>query len=153
MFNNLELAKKSSLFNIQGYDIENVLDFTYLGHVVTNDENKCFTEHRIASATSKFNELRKVLIDTNVYMQTRRKILEACVRSRLTYGTHASLPNEKQMKMLEGCWYRLLRNMIKGGWARRDSDNLEEENFSFLYTNIEVEEVIRTMPLRNVVYT
>ena len=153
VFNNLELAKKPSLFSIQGNDIENVLDFTYLGHVVTTDENQCFTEHRIASVTSKFNELRKVLTDTNVHMRTRRKILEACVRSRLTYGTQAALPNEKQMKKLEGCWYHLLRNMIKGGWARRDSENLEEENFSFLYTNIEVEEVIRTMPLRNVIYS
>ena len=153
LFNNLELAKKPSLINIQGYDIENVMDFTYLGHAVTIDEYRCFTEHRIASATGKFNELRKMLSDTNVYMRTRRKILEACVRSRLTYGTQAVLPNEKQMTKLEVCWYRLLRNMIKGGWTRRDSDNLEEENFSFLYTNREVEEVVRTMPLRNFIYT
>ena len=112
VFNNDELAKKSSLVSIQGNDIENVLNFTYLGHVITIDENNGFTEHRIASATSKFNELRKVLTDTNVHMCTRKKLLEACVRSRLVYGTQASLPNEKQMKKLEACWYRILRNMI-----------------------------------------
>ena len=154
VFNNDELAKKSSLFSIQGNDIENVLNFTYLGHVITNDENNCFTEHRIASATSKFNELRKVLTDTNVHMCTRRKLLEACVRSRLAYGTQASLPNAKQMKKLEACWYRILRNMIKGGWACGESpDGSEEVNYSFLYTNTEVQEVIKTIPLRDFIHT
>ena len=102
---------------------------------------------------AKFNELRKVLTNTNVHMHTRRKILEVCVRSRLTYGTQAALPNEQQMKMLEACWYGLLRNMIKGGWACGDSEETEEENISYLDTNIEVEEVIRTMSPRNFIYT
>ena len=83
---------------------------------------------------------------------TRRKILEACVRSRLTYSTQAALPSEQQMKKLEACWYRLLRKMIKGGWACGNSEDTEE-NFSFLYTNIEVEEVIRKMPFHNIIYT
>ena len=154
VFNNDELAKKSSLFSIQGNDIENVLNFTYLGHVITIDENNGFTEHRIASATSKFNELRKVLTDTNVHMCTRKKLLEACVRSRLVYGTQASLPNEKQMKKLEACWYRILRNMIKGGWVCGESpDESEEVNYSFLYTNNEVQKVIKTIPLRDFIYS
>ena len=95
----------SHALGIQGNDIENVLNFTYLGHVITIDENNGFAEHRIASATSKFNELRKVLTDTNVHMCTRKKLLEACVRSRLVYGTQASLPNEKQMKKHVGIEY------------------------------------------------
>ena len=154
VFNNDELAKKSSLFSIQGNDIENVLNFTYLGHVITIDENNGFTEHHIASATSKFNELRKVLTDTNVHMCTRKKLLESCARSRLVYGTQASLPNEKQMKKLEACWYRILRNMIKGGWVCGESpDESEAVNYSFLYTNNEVQKVIKTIPLRDFIYS
>ena len=98
VFNNDELAKKPSLFRIQGVNIENVLSFTYLGHVITTDKNSSFTEHRIASATREFNELQQVLTDTNVHMCTRRKLLETCVRTRLTYGTQASLPNDMLMK-------------------------------------------------------
>ena len=67
LFNNAELAKKPSLCNIQGYTIENVLVFTYHGHVVTTDENPCFKEHRISSATSKFNELKEII---NGYQHT-----------------------------------------------------------------------------------
>ena len=95
VFNNAELAKEASLFNIQGNEIENVQTFTYLGHVISSNEVNCFTEKRIVSATNKFNEMRNVLTDTSVYMRTKRKILEACVRSRLTYATQAVLPNEK----------------------------------------------------------
>ena len=87
-------------------------------------------------------------------MCTRKKLLEACVRSRLVYGTQASLPNEKQMKKLEACWYRILRNMIKGGWVCGESpDESEEVNYSFLYTNNEVQKVIKTIPLRDFIYS
>ena len=67
-----ELATIPSLFSIQGFNIENVSNFTYLAHGITTDENSFFTEHRIASSTSKFNEMRKVLTDNNVRMCTRR---------------------------------------------------------------------------------
>ena len=56
VFNNAELAKESSLFNIQGNEIENVQTSTYLGHVISSNEVNCFTEKRIVTATSKFNE-------------------------------------------------------------------------------------------------
>ena len=152
VFNNKELAKKLSLLTIQGQQLENVMDFTYLGYVITSDETKCFTEHRIACATSKFNEFNKMLTDNTIHMKTRRKILEACVRSRLTYGTQAAPPNEKELKTLEGSWYPLLRHMINGGWARKDRNVQEEENYSYRYTNKEVEGIVGTMPLRNIIH-
>ena len=124
--------------------------FTYLGNVISSNEVNCFTEKRIVSATNKFNEMRNVLTDTNVYMRTNRKILEACVRSRLTYATQAVLPIEKQLKKLEACWYRLLRSMVKGGWFREQSkEESDEENYSFVCTNKEVEKIVQTMPIRN----
>ena len=59
-------------------------EFVCLGKVITNDDKECVTDHQIAKATAKFNELRKVLTDINVNMITRTKLLETCVRSRLT---------------------------------------------------------------------
>ena len=79
--------------------------------------------------------MRNVLTDTNVYMRTKRKILGACVRSRLTYATQAVIPNEKQLKKLDACWYRLLRNKIRGGWVREKSQaESDEESYSCVYT-------------------
>ena len=76
------------------------------------------------------------------------------VENGIWYTSVTLLPNAKQMKKLEACWYRILRNMIKGGWACGESpDESEEVNYSFLYTNIEVQEVIKTIPLRDFIHT
>ena len=80
VFNDNTLAEKPSLFTVDGNIVENVKEFTYLGQLVTTKESACFTDLRKSRAMSKFNELRKVLCDTNVNLHTRRKLLEACVR-------------------------------------------------------------------------
>ena len=98
--------------------------------------------------------MRNVLTNPNVYMRTKRKILEACVRSRLTYVTQAILLNEKELKKLKACWYRLLRNMMKGGCVGEQSqEESDEENYSFVYTNKEVEKIVQTMPIRNYIFS
>ena len=89
IFNNADLAETESLFKIGNEAIENVQQFTYLGQVISNSKNTCFTEYRTARAIAKFNELRNIRTDRVVNMRTRKKLLESCVRSRLTYGTQA----------------------------------------------------------------
>ena len=42
---------------------------------------------RVSKAIGKFNEMRQVLTDQKVNMTTRNKLMGACVRSRLLYGT------------------------------------------------------------------
>ena len=126
VFNNNELATKEHLFSIGPEKIENVQSFTYLGHVITNNENDCFTDHRIARAVAKFNELRTVLCDTNVNIQTRRKILETCVKSRLIYGTAAWFPNEHHLKKKE-----------------------QEVDYGFVYTNKQIQQILRTVSLQS----
>ena len=157
VFNNEELAKQDTLFTIGSEKIENVCSFVYLGQGITNDPSSCFTQYRIERAIGKFYELKAVLCDTNVNLRTRRKILESCVRSRLTYGTSAWFPNEREMKKLEGCWNHFLRNMVKGGWKRQNvperEDEEEEADYAFIYTNEQIESILKTTPLRNFVYS
>ena len=45
VFNNEDLANQDTLFSIGPEKIEDVRSFTYLGQVITNDANNCFTEH------------------------------------------------------------------------------------------------------------
>ena len=146
VFNNPDLAQKESLFAVEGEKIENVKQFTYLGQVISATEECCFTEYRIARANAKFNELRKVLCDYKINKRTRKKIMEACVRSRLTYGLQAAYPNEAQLKKLEACWSQLLRSMVRGGWRRQGTD--DDGDFRFVYTNRRIEELLGTLPLR-----
>ena len=148
VFNNKVLADQETLFSIDGEVIENVKAFTYLGQVVTTIDNKDFTEYRISRANSKFNELRNALCDYNINLYTRKKLLEACVLSRLTYGLQACYPNEAQMKKLEACWSKMLRSMIRGGWRRIAPENEDIEQFRFFFMNERIETLMRTVPLR-----
>ena len=153
VFNNNTLATKPSLLSVGDTEIENVQQFVYLGHSVTGEEG-CFTEHRIARASAKFNELRHILTDSRINMQTRRKYLYASVRSRLTSGTQACLPNERQIRKLESFWGECLRSMVSGGWRRqRTPEGAEERNFSFVYTNDRVMQITRAAPVRNFIHT
>ena len=159
VFNNNELATKEHLFSGGLEKIENIQSFTHLGNVITNNENDCFTDHRIARAVAKFNELRTVLCDTNVNIQTRRNILETCVQSRLIYGTAAWFPNGHQLKKMEACWMQCLRSMVKGGWGRRnvpdssEDDEEQEMDYGFVYTNKQIQQILRTVFLRSFIYS
>jgi len=153
VFNDEVLGKEPSLICIDNQKIENVQEFTYLGHVIANTDSSCFTEHRIARATAKFNQLRNVLCDTKVNLRTRRKLLEACVQPRLIYGTQAWFPKEREMKKLEACWYECLRSMIRGGWKRvtNESQDDDEVEYRLVYSNRELESIIRTTPIRKII--
>ena len=52
------------------------------------------------------------------------------------------------MKKLEACWSSLLRNMVKGGWKRKDPEGDNEVNYSLVYSNERVKEIIQAEPLR-----
>ena len=158
VFMDEDLAKKESLLKIGEEVIDNVQQFTYLGQVITNDVSVCFTEHRTDRAWAKFNELRTVLTDNKVNMQTRRKLLESCVRSRLIYGTQACYPKEHQMKKLEACWYGCMRSMVKGGWRRKhvpkkkkkkDVDEEEDVDYSFVYSNEQVRKIVGSQDIKD----
>ena len=96
----------------------------------------------------------QVLTDINVNLRTRRKLLESCVRSRLTYGTKAWFPNEQQMRKLEICWFQCLRSMVKGGWKRIEtSDHSDEVDYTFVYSSQELEKILKTVPLRDFIYS
>ena len=111
------------------------------------DEEKCFTEHRISRANAKFNQLRKVLSDTDVNLKRRRKILESCVRSRLLFGIDAGIPKRGQVKKLDACWFQMLRSMVKRGWRRRNVGqdvDPEDLDFSFIYANHQLQHILHT---------
>ena len=82
-------------------------------------------------------------------MATRRKLLEACVSSRLSYGFQSCLPKDEQIRKLEVCWIGFLSSMLKGGWKRR---NIDEGEYSFKYTNQEIQNIVKTVPLRSFIY-
>ena len=77
-----------------------------------------FTEVRTSRAIAKYGELPKVLGNSQINMATRRKLLEACVRSKLLYAPHVWFPNSREINELEVYWYGCLCRMVKGGFSR-----------------------------------
>ena len=67
-----------SIISVDGVAIDNVNVFCYLGHTISNIKNKLYTNHRISSAISKFNEISNVLQDPQIKMNTRHKLWESC---------------------------------------------------------------------------
>ena len=148
-FNDSNLAEKPSLITVDGNQIENVSQFTYLGYVFDNHSLSSSIEHRTARASAKFNQLREVLCDTKVNRGTRWKLLESCVVPRLLYGLQACFPKEEQMKKIEFCWFQLLRSMVKGGW-KRVSEDPGDLDFRFVYSNVDLQRIIGAKSIRDI---
>ena len=113
------IKEKESLLNVNGVSIENVRQFCYLGHLLTNTkEPASFLHQRIASAYQKWGELKTMLTDKDIFLTTRMKVLNACVRSRLLYSVQAWQLSNVEIRKLETIWNGFLRKMVKGGFAR-----------------------------------
>ena len=82
-------------------------------------------------------------------MAMRRKLLEACVRSRLTYGIQVWPPREEKIRKLEVFWIGCLRSTVKGGWKRK---NVDEGEYSFQHTNQQIQDIVQTVPLREFIH-
>ena len=117
-----EVKSRPSLFSIGEIPIKNVRLFKYLGHVITNndDDPSHYLSFRISSAFQKWNELKHVLTDKIIFMSTRVKLLEACVRSRLLYSCQSWELLASELRKLESIWYSFLRKMVKNGFKRKN---------------------------------
>ena len=149
VFNDDTLAFTPTLLKVDGHEIENVREFTYLGHVFSNESTKPSVEHRISRANAKFNQLREVLCDTKVNKRTRWKLLESCVAPRLLYGLQACPPKEADMKKIEACWFQMLRTMVRGGWKRVSNDP-DNPDYRFFYTNNALQTILQAKSIRGI---
>ena len=68
---------------------------------------------------AKFYEHSQNFMNYKIDLKTRVKILNALVRSRLTYSCQAWSITEKQLEKITSTYCAMLRKMIKGGYRRR----------------------------------
>ena len=117
-----EIKAKPSLISLGGVALKNVRVFKYLGHMITNndDDPSHYLSFRISSAFQKWNELKHVFIDPRIFMSTRIKLLEACVRSRLLYSCQSWDLSVSELRKLETIWHNFLRRMVRNGFKRKN---------------------------------
>ena len=153
-----EVMNAKSLISLREEPIENVRRFKYLGHVLSNEvpnNASAFLNHQISSAFSKWNEMKSVLLDKRIFLSTRVKLLEACVRSRLLYSVQAWQLNAKEMQKLESIWCGFLRRMVKGGFSRvnapknkKDLIPVEEIDWAYKFSNENIREITKSSSIK-----
>ena len=98
-----EIKTKPSLISIGDVALANVCSFKYLGHMIinNNDDPSHYLNFRISSAYQKWNEIKHVLTDKRIFLSSRIKILEACIRSRLLYSVQAWELSANELRKIE----------------------------------------------------
>ena len=119
---NLSDPYPTSIIKLNGKDVENVEVFLYLGSKVKYNEpatGDTELELRVNVSEAKFYEHSQNFMNSKIYLTTRVKILNALVRSRLTYSCQAWSITKKQLEKITSTYCAMLRKMIKGGYRRR----------------------------------
>ena len=99
--------------------------------------------------------MKSIFLDKRIFLSTRVKFLEACVRSRLLYSVQAWQLGAEEMRKLESVWCGFLRRLVKGGFCRvnapknkKDKSIPEDEiNWSFKLSN-EDRRIIKRLKLK-----
>ena len=148
--------------------IKNVRKFKYLGYTITNSDNtSSFLHARMSSAFEKWNELKHILMDKRIQLDTRIRFLTMCVRSRLLYSIQAWHLLKGELKKVEVIWHGFLRKMVIGGFERKnapshsrrsaetDSQNHDETSldWSFKLSNERLRQITKTRPIRDFCFT
>ena len=107
-----EVQSSSSIIKVNNKTIENVSEFRYLGHVVTDYvANEKYLQQQINSAYAKWHEFKDVFVHKQIYLFTRVKMAESMIRSRLVYGIETARLKSHQKIKLDATWIRFLRRM------------------------------------------
>ena len=96
--------------------------------------------------------MKSVFLDKRIFLSTRVKFLEACVRSRLLYSVQAWQLGAEEMPKLESVWSGFLRCLVKGGVSRKNAPKNKndksipegEVDWSFKLSNEAIREITKT---------
>ena len=112
----------TSIVKLNGNDVKNVEVFLYLGSKIKYNEpatGDTELELRVNVSEAKFYEHSQNFMNYKINLATRVKILNALVRSRLTYSCQAWSITKKQLEKITSTYCAMIRKMIKGGYRRK----------------------------------
>ena len=133
----LREADTPHLITIDGYQLNAVEHFTYLGSVIANDATITKdVDNCIAKASSSFGRLQKrVWQNHSLRLSTKIQVYMAAVLTILLYGAETWVLYRKQVKLLERFHQRCLRSIMGIKWqdyitneevlARADTTSVE----------------------------
>ena len=125
---------------IDGYNLEVVENFTYLGSTISNSLSiDVEVNSRIAKATAVMATLnQRVWNNSSLTEKTRIYIHQACVLSTLLYGSESWTTYARHEKKLNSSHQRWLRRILHIKWQDKISNTevLERTNMRSMYTTL-----------------
>ena len=105
--------------------LKQVSTFKYLGSLIC-DDGKCDTDirARIGMAKTAFGQIRKIMVNLSINIETRIRVLKAYVWSVLLFGCEAWTISKEMRKRLEATEVWFYRRMLRVPWTARRT-NLE----------------------------
>ena len=129
--------------------IENVETFRYLGSLIDHQihlTGDLEINFRIDCAESKFYQHGKKFMNHSISLKTRVTLLNALVRSRLTYACQTWSLTARHSELLNATYNRMLRIMVRRGFRRK------EDSWSFVLSNTELHRICGTDPLDDFIH-
>ena len=112
-----------SIVHVNGNDLKNTETFKYLGTKIQfNDSGIGAKEiaNRKIQANLAFDENKKLFKNFKINLNTRVKLLNSLVRSRLTYNCQIWPLTESQIKTLNATYVHFLRQLLRHGQTKID---------------------------------
>ena len=133
-------------FSIDDQTLKQVPKFTYLGSVLSNDCSiNDEVTRRIALASNAFGKLsRRVFLNHNITLATKRAVYRAVCLSILMYGCESWAPYRHQLRKLESYHIRCLQRMLNLHWW----DKIPHNEIRARFNIPSLEEILRQRQLR-----
>ena len=138
-----------TIISIEDTPLDNVKVFKYLGCNIKYDEpstGDSELEFRIDTALNKFYELGKKLMNHKIHLVTRVTILNALVRTRLTYSCQTWNLSQEQANHINAAYMSMLRKMVNGGYRRQTG------TYRFVLSNRNLLEKCKTEDIHDFVF-
>jgi hypothetical protein len=111
-----EKSQQTEAFKIGEEAIERVDDFLYLGSKIDENGGTLLgIQQRINKARDAFSRLKNIWSASNINLQLKIKLFNACVKSVLLYGCETWFVTNNTTQKLQAFVNRCLRNIL-GIW-------------------------------------
>ena len=134
------IKNESTIISVNNKPLKNVRKFKYLGDWISDDiKNNSLLSYQFGSSYAKWNEWKDVLTDHRIRLKTRVMFAESVIRSRLTYAVQTDRLKVAQRKQIDSVWARMLRKMVKNGFAKKP-----ENPHASIYENEDILKICST---------
>ena len=115
-----KLERVGCNLELDGIRIKQVDQFCYLGSWITSD-GRCDKEiaYRIGEAKRGFNEMKSLLKNRKLSLQSRKRMIKSYIWSILLYGCETWTISRKMEKKLEAAEMWIWRRVLSVSWTER----------------------------------